>query len=314
MSMPKTETSPTGLLARLRQAWEGLTGDALDRNADAACDALTEMSAEQRRLVDRLIAFSAQRVDDVLVPRADIIAVEASASLRDLMEMFTKARHSRLPVYRATLDDVLGMVHIKDLFMLLHQSGRGGPAGDQAATTPDMVLPGRLLATPVEHSGLLRPLLFAPPSMPSADLLLKMQATRLHMAIIVDEYGGTEGLATIEDLIEQIVGDIADEHDAEQEPLITRVSDGYVVSARLEVEELEKLLHIDLLPPERDEEPDTVGGMLFMLAGRVPVRGEIVRHPQGPEFEILDADPRRIKRVRVIAPPPPPAGEEEEAS
>ena len=307
MSMPKTETSPPGLLSRLRQAWADLTGDGHGKGTDAACDALTEMPAEQRRLVERLIAFSAQRVDDVVVPRADIIAVEASSSLRDLMELFAEASHSRLPVYRATLDDVLGMVHIKDLFMLLRNAGRPGRNGDQAATVPDMVLPGQLLSTPLEHSGLLRPLLFAPPSMPSADLLLKMQATRLHMAIIVDEYGGTEGLVTIEDLIEQIVGDIADEHDADQEPLITRVSDGYVVSARLEVEELEKLLHIDLLPPERDEEADTVGGMLFMLAGRVPVRGEIVRHPQGPEFEILDADARRIKRVRVIAPPQPEA-------
>ncbi len=246
---------------------------------------------QTRRMMGRLAEFSRLRVDDVLVPRAEIIAIEATACVRQLMELFTDAQHSRLPVYRETLDDILGMVHIKDLFRLLHQGAQDNANGD-------MILPASLLAESIEASGLMRPVLFAPPSMPAADLLLKMQVTHLHMAVVVDEYGGTEGIITIEDLVEQIVGEISDEHD-EEEDLITPTENGYILSARTPLEDLEALLGVDLLPPAQDEEVDTVGGLIFTMLGRVPVRGEVVRHEAGLEFEILEADPRRIRRLRV---------------
>ncbi len=254
-----------------------------------------------RTMMGRLVAFSHQRLDDILVPRAEIIAVKAEAPVRDLMDLFTRAQHSRLPVFRDTLDDILGMVHIKDLLSLLKEGARRalpkGKAG-MSASGGDLLLPAELLDMAVEESGLMRPVLFAPPSMPAADLLLKMQATHLHMAVVVDEYGGTEGLLTIEDLIEQIVGEISDEHD-EAEDMIVPVAGGYVVSARTPLEDLEAILKVDLLPPEQDEDVDTVGGLIFTMLGRVPARGELVRHESGVEFEILEADPRRIRRIRV---------------
>ncbi len=262
--------------------------------------------AEDRKslqMLGRLVAFSGRTVEDVLVPRSDIVAVPAEAPLADLLEVFTSALHSRLPVYDETLDDVIGMVHIKDLLQHLKQHARPHATGDAVATRPDLVLPGAVLAMPVGSSPLLRPVLYVPGSMPAADLLLKMQSTRIHMAIVIDEYGGTEGLATIEDVIEEIVGEIADEHDAgESDQEMVAVPGGYVVSARLEVQELERRLGVDLLPDDLDEEVDTVGGLLFTRLGRVPVKGEVVKHDSGIEFEILDADPRRIKKVRVLLP------------
>ena len=255
------------------------------------------------QMLGRLVAFSGQTVEDVLVPRSDIVAVPAEAPLADLMEVFTQALHSRLPVYDETLDNIIGMVHIKDLLRHLKQHAQPHTGGDAVSTQPDMVVPGAVLATPVGSSPLLRPVLYVPDSMPAADLLLKMQSTRIHMAIVIDEYGGTEGLATIEDVIEEIVGEIADEHDAgDAEHQVVPTPGGYVVSARLEVAELERLVGVDLLPDDLDEEVDTVGGLLFTRLGRVPVKGEVVKHDSGIEFEILDADPRRIKKVRVVLP------------
>ncbi len=291
---PDRSSGHDGFLSRL------LTLISSRRTASEECPAevlatVRDLSApvrrQTRRMMGRLAEFSRLRVDDVLVPRAEIIAIEATASVRQLMELFTDAQHSRLPVYRETLDDILGMVHIKDLFRLLHEGAKGGEG-------EDMILPADMLGQTIEASGLMRPVLFAPPSMPAADLLLKMQATHLHMAVVVDEYGGTEGIITIEDLVEQIVGEISDEHD-EAEDLITPVENGYIVSARTPLEDLEALLGVDLLPPEQDEEVDTVGGLIFTMLGRVPVRGEVVRHEKGLEFEILEADPRRIRRLRV---------------
>ncbi len=285
-----------GWLARIREVF----APSSSRTESQAASRLSGPSRHRaRRMMGKLIAFSDLRVADVLVPRADIVAIEASAPLSDLFALFTSAQHSRIPVYRETLDDTLGMVHIKDLFSLMHARARRVRGADNASTQPDMLLEGSFLATTVEASGLLRPLLFAPPSMPAGDLLLKMQSTHLHMAIVVDEYGGAEGLVTIEDLVEQIVGEISDEHDEEEEEQITAVPGGYVATGRAGIDELEKLLGVDLLPHDLDEETDTVGGLIMALAGRLPVRGEIIRHDSGLEFEILDADPRRVKKVRV---------------
>ena len=277
---------------------ELLPAEALEKNG-----AYLAEDRKSLQMLGRLVAFSGQTVEDVLVPRSDIVAVPAEAPLADLMEVFTKALHSRLPVYDETLDDIIGMVHIKDLLQHLKQHARPHAAGDAVSTRPDLVLPGAVLAMPVGSSPLLRPVLYVPDSMPAADLLLKMQSTRIHMAIVIDEYGGTEGLATIEDVIEEIVGEIADEHDTgEADREMVPVPGGYVASARLEVAELERRLGVDLLPDDLDEEVDTLGGLLFTRLGRVPVKGEVVKHDSGIEFEILDADPRRIKKVRVLLP------------
>ena len=297
----------SGLIERLRAFFTSETpAEEREKNAESDVQSLpAPVRRKTQTMMGRLVAFSRQRLDDVLVPRAEIIAVKADAPVRDLMEVFTRAQHSRLPVFRDTLDDILGMVHIKDLLSLLKNGAQPQPKKTRRGTAAgittegsDLLLPADLLDTTVEESGLMRPVLFAPPSMPAADLLLKMQATHLHMAVVVDEYGGTEGLVTIEDLIEQIVGEISDEHD-EAEDMIVPVAGGYVVSARAPLEDLEAILKVDLLPPEQDEEVDTVGGLIFTMLGRVPARGEIIRHDSGVEFEILEADPRRIRRIRV---------------
>ncbi|PHR93820.1 MAG: magnesium/cobalt efflux protein [Robiginitomaculum sp.] len=224
-----------------------------------------------------------------MVPRAEIIAVEDTTSLRDLAAKFKDAGHSRVPVFKDTLDEPTGMVHVKDVlpYLTFDARGRTGKA------YPDKKV----------IKNILRPVLFVPPSMSAADLLRKMQANRTHMAIVVDEYGGTDGLVTLEDLIEPIVGDIEDEHDeAEPEIVARKNAKGEIywdADARVDIEDFEAVFGRDIATPEEDEEVDTLGGVVVSLAGRVPQRGEIIRHPYGIEFEVLDADPRRLKRLRV---------------
>ncbi len=233
--------------------------------------------------------FHSLKVEDLMVPRAEVIAVEESVDLKTLAQTLKDAGHSRLPAYKDTLDDPIGMVHVKDVFAYLgfDAKGRNGKTYPQK----------KIIKT------ILRPVLFVPPSMSAEDLLRKMQAKRIHMAIVVDEYGGTDGLVTLEDLIEPIVGDIEDEHD-EAEPEITarKTAKGetyWDVDARADIEDFEEAFGRDIATPEEDEEVDTIGGVVVSLAGRVPQRGEIIRHPYGIEFEVLDADPRRLKHLRV---------------
>ncbi len=246
-------------------------------------DASTEAMAPQERLMlMNILHFGDLRVDDVMVPRADIIAVDESDSFPDLIGVFHSASHSRLPVYRETLDDPIGMYHIKDLVGLF--TNEHDIQKISAATIAD----------------LRRPVLYAPPSMPVIDLFVKMQATRVHMALVIDEYGGTDGLVTIEDLVEEVFGEIEDEHDIEETSRIERLREGdYVVDARFEIEELQAETGFNLVDEEDKEDIDTVGGLIFSLVDRVPQRGELIKHPCGAEFEILDADPRRIKKVRM---------------
>jgi magnesium and cobalt transporter len=227
-------------------------------------------------------------VDDVKVPRADIVAVDESISICELVAKFREAQHSRLPVYRETLDDPIGLVHIKDVMGL----GELGPDGIM-----------RWPEVPVVQ--VKREILVAPPSMPASDLLVKMQATRIHLALVIDEYGGTDGLVSIEDLVEEIVGDIGDEHDVDEAPQLTKLGDGvYEAAARLDLEDFTEQTGIVLEPPDPEEDVDTLGGLVVSLIGRVPQRGEIVSHG-GFEFEVLEADPRRIKRLRLRPPGPP---------
>lgn len=238
---------------------------------------------DERVMLMNVLKYGELRIDDIMVPRADIVAIDAATSLHDLVGVFSDATHSRLPVYRGSLDELIGMVHVKDV---VHLFGRPVTRGEDDSI-------GKLL----------RPVIFVAPSMKLMDLLAQMKAKRTHMAIVVDEYGGTDGLVTIEDLVEQIVGDIEDEHDESvPQRLLEREDGSYDVDARTPLSELEEMLGCDLLPDERDEDVETVGGMVASLEGRVPGVGETISHPLGYGFEITSADPRRILRVRVSPP------------
>jgi magnesium and cobalt transporter len=222
-----------------------------------------------------------KRVEDVAIPKADIVAVPATVSKDELVSVFRESGLTRLPIYDGTLDTPVGLVHLKD-FSLKHGFNGNAPDFDVRKVK--------------------RPLLFVPPSMPLHVLMQKMQAERIHMALVIDEYGGTDGLVTIEDLIEQVVGEIEDEHDVDEaETFILEKPGFYMAQAKTDLEDFEAEIGIRLTEAEEidAEEVDTLGGLVFMLAGHVPVRGEVIHHPAGPEFEVVDADPRRIKRLRV---------------
>ncbi len=237
---------------------------------------LPELDRQERALIANVLRLRGTTADDVMVPRADIVAMRADLTLEQAVDLLRREGHSRLPVYREQLDDVVGMVHIKDVFAYV----------------------GRPEAFRLEAI-LRRPLLVAP-QIPVLDLLLQMRQARIHLALVIDEYGGIDGLVTIEDLVEEIVGDIADEHDEVQGPMVTERADGTLdLDARLPVEEFEARLGPVLTPDERAADIDTVGGLVFTLAGRVPARGEVLRHPSGCEFRVLDADARHIRRLRV---------------
>jgi CBS domain containing-hemolysin-like protein len=254
------------------------------------------LSTQERSMLRRILQFGTLTVEDVMVPRADIIAVDDTVSVAELMDVFRQAEHSRVPVYHETLDDPRGMVHIRDLMSWITSEAKADQEGTLNLAKVD-------LARSIASINILREILYVPGSMSVLDLLLKMQTTRLHLALVVDEYGGTDGLVSIEDLVEEVVGDIADEHDVEDEPLIK--SDprlGLVADARTPISDLEKYLALELASEEQ-EEVDTLGGLVFAIAGRIPARGELVRHPSGIEFEVLDADPRRIKKLRIHLPP-----------
>jgi CBS domain containing-hemolysin-like protein len=270
-------------------------------------------SAQEREMLLRLLRFGDRRVEDVMVPRADIIAVEETEPVRELLRRFEEAGVSRIPLYHETLDDPRGMVHIKDLFrwLMAEVAKQGEPSADEGGGA--LSLAAIDLSRAITTTKLRRQVLYVPPSMPAMNLLIRMQTTRIHMAIVVDEYGGSDGLVTIEDLVEQIVGDIEDEHDEDEAQHIVRDQKlGLVASARTPVKELETLLGLELLDSDEEAEIDTLGGLVFQIVGRVPARGELVRHRSGVEFEVLDADPRRVKKLKVHPPrsadaEPPPA-------
>ena len=238
-------------------------------------DAETTIVDEQRTLLENILYLRDRTIADVMVPRADIIAIESNAEFGQLIELINNAAHSRVPVYQKVLDDVIGMVHIKDVL----------------ATQKS----GKIFSL----QNIIRPVLFVTPSMQVLELLLEMRAKRTHMALVVDEFGGIDGLLTIEDLVEEIVGEIEDEHDQDDEPVWQRLSDETIdVDARFEIVNFEQEIGSFITAEER-EEVDTLGGLVFSLAGRVPVRGELIKHSSGIEIEILDADPRRIKKLRL---------------
>lgn len=235
-----------------------------------------------QELVDNALAFDHLRIEDIMVPRADIKAVGIGTSLEDLSKAFISASHSRLPVYRGNLDDPVGMVHIKDLL---------------PALIPQLKEPKD--ENPANVETITRDVLFVPPSMNADDLLVRMQKTRVHMALVVDEYGGTDGLVTLEDLIEQIVGNIEDEHDNDAVMLRNTGPLVWDANARLSIDELETATGVSFRNPDDEDDVETLGGLIFTLAGRVPNAGEVLLHPSGFEFEITRADPRRILALTV---------------
>ena len=237
---------------------------------------LPELDRQERALIANVLRLRGTAADDVMIPRADIIAMPVDVTLEQALDQIRREGHSRMPVYREQLDDIVGMVHIKDVFSYV------GRADD------------------FKLEALLRRPLMVAPQVPVLDLLLQMRQARVHLALVVDEYGGIDGLLTIEDLVEEIVGDIADEHDEVAVPMITERPDGALdLDARLAIEAFEARFGAVLTDDEREADIDTVGGLVFTLAGRVPSRGEVVSHPSGLEFRILEADARQIRRLRV---------------
>jgi len=239
-------------------------------------DATQPIDPHERTLLVNILKLHEQTAADVMVPRVDIMAIDVETPFEEATKKIVEYGHSRVPIYHETLDDVLGMVHIKDLF------------------------PYAVDHRPVTLRDITRKLLFVAPTMPLLDLLLQMRLSRVHMAIVVDEFGGTDGLVTIEDVIEEIVGEIEDEHDDADQPKLVLRPDGTLLAAgRTRLEALERYTKGPLVPEGMEEGVTTVGGLVVALAGRVPARGEIVQHPLGFDFEVLDADPRRIKRLRL---------------
>ncbi len=251
--------------------------DAIEEHA-ADQPAANDLSHAERQMLTNLLDLSDRRVADAAVPRADIIAFDVARSFPDLVAAFAEAGHSRLPVFRDSLDDVIGMIHVKDVYAKL--------AAHEAP----------------EPQTLLRDVLYVPTSMRVLDLLARMRQARTHMGIVVDEFGGTDGLVTIEDLVEQIVGDIEDEHDEETVPMIEAIEGGWDVDARVDLAELETAVGAPLGGDDVDEDVDTLGGLIVALADRVPEAGESVVHPAGWRFEVLAADGRRVERARVLPP------------
>jgi len=280
-------------LKRLIQKLTGQDGEttamreSLEEVIEESDRASPALSAQERVMLSNLLKFGELKVRDVMVPRAEIIAVDESINLADLLMLFREAQHSRLPMFRETLDDPTGLIHVKDVLGLLQPEASGAYC----------------LSPNARVTALRRPILFAPPSMRALDLLLKMQATHTHLALVIDEYGGTDGLVSIEDIIEEIVGDIADEHD-EETPTLKLDGNSYLTDARMDLDDFRNQTGHDLMVEDGDEarDIDSLGGLVTSLLGRVPQRGEIVPHPDGTEFQVVEADPRRVKKLRVTLP------------
>ncbi len=264
----------------LRRRGDNTLRDAIEELIEEQDDAESSLDAGERVLLANILKLRDRTAVDAMVPRADIVAVDLDTSHQDLIARMVQEGHSRMPVYRETLDDVVGIVHIKDVMARI-------AAG-----------------TPINLAAIVRDVQIVAPSMPVLDLLLQMRQTRQHMALVVDEFGGIDGLVTIEDLVEEIVGEIEDEHDDDLEPSMIERPDGTLIAdARVPIETFEERVG-PLLNDDSREDIDTLGGLVVFMAGRVPSRGELLTHASGLEFEVIDADPRRVKRLRVRRLPP----------
>lgn len=279
-----------------------LREDLADALAESTSDE-ADFSAGERAMLKNILRLREVRVEDVMIPRADVQAVEISTTLGELLNVFEQSGHSRMPVYFETLDDPRGMVHIRDVLAHITKQARAkkGRGSRKADAVPSLGLANVDLTKTIDELNLTRTVLFVPPSMLASDLMARMQAARIQMALVIDEYGGTDGLASLEDIVEMVVGDIEDEHD-EDEPLITQAGEGvFIVDGKAEIDDVAKMIGDTFKPGEHGETVDTIGGMIFNTLGRVPARGEVVHAIPGFEFHVLDADPRRVKRVRIVS-------------
>lgn len=291
VEISEADEPPSRRRAGLLKSFTRIFARATSGPAAAVEEALREradrgeiIEGAHKDMILRAARFDRLRVADVMRPRADIVGVELSASLGEAARIFSDSQHSRLLVYSETMDDPQGFVHVRDVMALLAPN----EAGEARATFADRTL-----------ARIKRDILFVPQSMTLATLFLKMQSSRIHLALVIDEYGGTDGLVSMEDLVEQIVGAIEDEHDEEAPLVQERVGGGFEADGRAPIDELEAKLGASLALPEHEDEFDTAAGLAVALAGRLPQRGEILRHPAGFDVEIVDADPRRVKRVRL---------------
>jgi len=315
MVLPESSAQPEGWLTRVMRILFGWK--AASTRADLELVLTTEQtqsgfSPEEAAMLKNILGLRETRIERIMVTRADIIAVQQDIALGDLVKVFEVAGHSRLVVYNDTLDDPTGMVHIRDLvaFMAAHATQHTSiqDSANQDSANADREQPQTAelnfanidLSMPLAAAKIVREMLYAPPSMPALDLLAKMQATRIHLALVIDEYGGSDGLVSIEDLVELIVGDIADEHDEEEGPAVTGQADGsFLATGRASLDDVRAAIGQEFDVGEVAKEVDTLGGYLVTKAGHVPVRGELVPGPEPFEAEVLDADPRRVKRVRI---------------
>src|SRR6266446_3049996 len=280
----------SSIRADLKDVLEGDAGD-------------SGFSPKESAMLKNILGLRERRVADVMVPRADIVAVQQEIALGELNKVFASAGHSRLVVYDDTLDDAVGMVHIRDLIAFMTARAAASAKANRRRKKPfpaGLDLKAVNLATPLSASKIIREMLFAPPSMPVLDLLARMQTTRIHLALVVDEYGGADGVVSIEDIVEQIVGEIADEHDEDVAPAVVRQADGsYLADARASLEDVTATVGPEFDVGEVANEVDTLAGYIATRIGRVPVRGELVPGPGRFEIEVLDADPRRVKKLRI---------------
>src|SRR3982075_4265041 len=281
----------------------GSVRDDLQVVLDACTPDEAGFSAIERTMLRNILGLHERRIADVMVHRADIVAVQRDIPLGELMSLFESAAHSRLVVYNETLDDPEGIVHIRDLLAFMTAKARAPDATKAKRKKPfpaGLDLRAVDLAMPLADANIIRKLLFVPPSMRAIDLLAQMQASRIHLALVVDEYGGTDGLVSIEDIVEQIVGEIDDEHDSDEPPAIVRQPDNsFIADARASLDDVRSVIGEDFVTGEAGEEVDTLGGYLVTHVGRLPVRGEVISGPGNFEIEVLDADPRRVKRLRI---------------
>jgi len=296
-SQEREERNGEGWFARFKSLLRGGSGSLRTDLTEVLAESepgQTEFSPAERTMLQNILSLKERRIGDVMVPRADIVSVQKDIELGELLKEFSGAGHSRLVVYNDTLDDPIGMVHIRDLVAYLTERRLAAEIGSDAIN----------LGEPLSATKIVRHLLYVPASMPAIDLLVKMQAMRTHLALVIDEYGGTDGLVSMEDIVEQIVGDIEDEHDEETPTILAQPGGSFVADARTSLEEARATIGEDFAPgAELEEDVDTLGGLVFEIAGRVPVRGEILKGPADFELEVLDADPRRVKRIRIYRRP-----------
>jgi CBS domain containing-hemolysin-like protein len=277
--------------------------------SETGVDEDQSLSPQERTMLLNVLGFGETRVSEVMIPRADMVAIEEQQPVAAVVSLFAKAQHSRIPVFRESLDNPVGMVHIKDVMAWVTHTNTAAAAGETAANDSLPMFDCATLRATIAEAKLVREVLFVPPSMPALTLLAKMKAKKVHLALVVDEFGGTDGLVTFSDLVEAIVGDIEDEHHAGKSPPIDVDGEAFVASARTPIEDVEQVLGTGLAAEGIASDIDTIGGLVMALAGRMPKRGETVAHPLGVTFEVIEAGPRKLHRVRILKPLALPAGE-----